>query len=101
MKRATGKKSGSRGASARKKTGRKKTASRRPAAKTRTRSRRKSANALKKRAAQGVRAASSGVKTMKRAGDKIWESLRATTTQVVGGVRDRLADDDEQTASSR
>jgi hypothetical protein len=92
-----------RGASARRKTGRKRTTSRRPVTRVKTtgRSRRKSANSLSKRAAQGVRAARSGVKTVKQAGDKIWKRLRATTTQVVEGVRDRLADDAERTTPSR
>jgi hypothetical protein len=103
-KRAAGKKSGSRSASARKKTARKKTASRRsgPKAKETARPRRKSSTTLRKRAAKGLRAAQGGVETVKQAGDKIWESLRATTTQVVEGVRDRFGEDtDRSTPSSR
>ena len=81
--------------SARKKTSRKKAVGRRSGAKVKTakRSRRKSGTPLSKRAAKGLRAARSGVSTVKRAGNKIWGRLRATTTQVVEGVRDRLGDE--------
>jgi hypothetical protein len=103
-KRAASKKSRTRRASARKKTTRKKTVSRRSSvkAKPRRRSRRKKAAAvLRQRAAKGLRAARSGVKTVKQTGGKIWESLRTTTTQVVGGVRDRLNDDAGPTTPNR
>jgi hypothetical protein len=38
---------------------------------------------------------------VKQTGGKIWESLRTTTTQVVGGVRDRLNDDAGPTTPNR
>ena len=97
-KRTAGKKSGGRGASARKKTTGKKSASRRSGSKAKkaTRPRRKSAGTLRKRAAQGLRVARGGVESVKQAGDKLWESLRSTTAQVVEGVRDRLGEDVER-----
>lgn len=97
-KRAAGKKSGGRKTSARTKTTRKKTASRRSGSKAKkaARPRRKSASTLRKRAAEGLRAARGGVETVKQAGDKLWDSLRSTTSQVVGGVRDRLGEDAER-----
>jgi hypothetical protein len=95
-KRTAGKKSGRRGASAQKKATRAKAASRRsgPKAKKATRPRGTSAATLKKRAAEGLRVARGGVETVKQAGDKLWDSLRSTTAQVVEGVKDRLGEDE-------
>jgi hypothetical protein len=97
-KRTAGKKSRGKGASAQKKATRTKAASRRsgPKAKKAARPRGTSAATLKKRAVEGLRVARGGVETVKQAGDKLWDSLRSTTAQVVEGVRDRLGEDDER-----
>ena len=100
-KRAARKKtSGRKRASAGKKATRTKAVSRRSSRKSKG-ARKKKGAALRRRAAQGLRAARGGVKSVRQAGDKIWEALRSTTAHVVEGVKDRLAEENEREARDR
>lgn len=100
-KRTGRKKSGGRKpASAGKKATRRKAVSRRSSPKTKG-ARKKKGTSLSRRAAQGLRAARGGVKSVRQAGDKIWEALRSTTAHVVEGVKDRLAEETEREARDR
>ena len=104
-KRAGKKRSGVKRASAKKRSTRK-TASRRGAKtarrgvrKTAKRGTRKTAKrgtrkaTLKRRAEQGLRAARGGINTVRQAGERTWDVLKSTTSQVVEGVRERLGED--------
>ena len=88
-KRAGKKRSRTKRASAKKRPTRK-AASRRSAKTTR---RARKTSSLKRRARQGLRAARGGLDTVRQAGERTWEVLKSTTSQVVEGVKDRLGDD--------
>jgi hypothetical protein len=92
--------SGRKRASAGKKATRTKAVSRRSSPKAKA-VRKKKGTALRRRAAQGLRAARGGVKSVRQAGDKIWEALRSTTAHVVEGVKDRLTEENEREARDR
>jgi hypothetical protein len=93
--------SGRKRASAGKKAVRRKAVSRRSSPKTKGARKKKKGTPLSRRAAQGLRAARGGVKSVRQAGDKIWEALRSTTAHVVEGVKDRLAEETEREARHR
>lgn len=57
--------------------------------------------ALKRTARKGLRAAQEGIDTVRQAGEKTWEVLKSTTTQVVEGVRDRFGDESNQAPTHR
>ena len=99
-KRTARKKTSRKRASAGKKATRTKAVSRRSSRKSKG-ARKKKGAALRRRAAQGLRAARGGVKSVRQAGDKIWEALRSTTAHVVEGVKDRLAEENEREARDR
>jgi hypothetical protein len=99
-KRKGGKKrAGAKRASARKRTSsaKKRTSSaKRPSRKTaskRAGRRTTRTTTLKRRAKQGLQAARGGLETVREAGERTWEALRSTTSQVVEGVKDRLSED--------
>jgi hypothetical protein len=77
----------------------KKRAVRKAATKRRTRAGRSKTTGtgkLKRKAAKGLRAARGGINTVRKAGEKTWEVLKSTTTQVVEGVRDKLGDESDR-----
>jgi hypothetical protein len=87
-RRAGGKKrAGSKRASAKKRTARK-AASKRSKKSSSTLTRKKTK--LKGKAQKGLRAAREGIDTVRQAGEKTWEALKSTTSQVVEGFRDKL-----------
>ena len=94
-KRSGAKRASAKRASAKKRPTRKaatrKAASRRRSPKTTKRSTR--TLALKRRAEQGLKAARGGLDTVKEAGERTWEVLKSTTSHVVEGVKERLAED--------
>jgi hypothetical protein len=95
-KRAAGKKrAGSKRASGKKKPLRKATAKRRSKTSTRTK-----AN-LKRKAQKGLRAARGGINTVRQAGERTWEVLKSTTSQVVEGVRGKLNQNPDSDATYR
>jgi hypothetical protein len=79
----------------------KKRPARKAAAKGRGRGRAAKTATLKRTARKGLRAAREGIDTVRQAGEKTWEALKSTTTQVVEGVRDRLGDESDQTTTRR
>lgn len=84
-KRTTGKKrSSAKRSSTKKRTGRK------ASSKGRTKSKARKTTTLKRTARKGLRAAKGGLETVRQAGEKTWETLKSTTSQVVEGVRDRI-----------
>jgi hypothetical protein len=95
-KRAGKKRSGARRASAKKRSTRK--AASRRGTKTAKRGARKTAKrgarkaTLKRRAKEGLRAARGGIDTVREAGERTWDVLKSTTSQVVEGVKDRLGE---------
>jgi hypothetical protein len=60
------------------------------AAKRRTKARATKTRSLKKTARKGLRAARGGIATVRQAGEKTWEALKSTTTQVVEGVKEKF-----------
>jgi hypothetical protein len=88
-KRAGKKRSGAKRASAKKRPSRK-AASKRS---TKTVKRARKTSPLKRRAEQGLKAARGGLDTVREAGERTWEVLKSTTSQMVEGVKDRLAED--------
>lgn len=48
-----------------------------------------SAPKLKRKARRGLKVAKEGLDTVREVGDKAWQALRATTTQIIDNVRDR------------
>jgi hypothetical protein len=63
--------------------------------------RRATAKSLKRRAKQGLAVAREGLDTVRQAGERTWETLKSTTSQVVEGVRDRLGEDSGSSPGSR
>ncbi len=88
-KRAGKKRRGAKRASAKKRSTRK-TASRRGTKAAKRGSRKPT---LKRRAKKGLRVAREGLDTVRQAGERTWEVLKSTTSQVVDGVRERLGED--------
>jgi hypothetical protein len=106
---AATRKSAKRAAGKKRKSAKRSSAKKRPtrktAAKGRARRRVPKAAALKRTAKRtarkGLQAAREGIDTVRQAGEKTWGVLKSTTTQVVEGVRDRLAEDSDRFPSQR
>jgi hypothetical protein len=88
-KRAGKKRSGAKRASARKRSTRK-AASRRGTKATKRGARKAT---LKRRAKKGLRVAREGLDTVRQAGERTWDVLKSTTSQVVEGVKERFGED--------
>ncbi len=88
-KRAGKKRSGAKRTTARKRSTRK-TASRRRSKVTKRGARKPT---LKRRATKGLKVAREGLDTVRQAGERTWEVLKSTTSQVVDGVRERFGED--------
>jgi hypothetical protein len=73
----------------------------RAAAKRRTKARATRTKSLKKSARRGLRAARGGIDTVRQAGEKTWEALKSTTSQVVEGVKERFGDDTDRDSTYR
>jgi hypothetical protein len=78
-----------------KRSGAKRSAKTRPARKAASKRRAKKVGAravkksnLKRKAKKGLRVAREGLDTVRQAGEKTWQVLKSTTTQVMDGVRD-------------
>jgi hypothetical protein len=63
------------------------------------------ATGLKRRAKKGLKAARGGLDTMMHAGERTWESLKSTTSNVMGGVvegvKETFAGDQHRGPTSR
>jgi hypothetical protein len=70
--------------------GKKRSSAKRSSTKKRPKSKALKTTTLKRKARQGLRAAKSGIASVRQAGEKTWETLKSTTAQVVEGVRDRI-----------
>jgi hypothetical protein len=68
----------------------KRSSAKRSSTKKRPKSKAPKTTALQRQARKGLRAAKDGIETVRQAGEKTWETLKATTAQVVEGVRDRI-----------
>lgn len=75
-----------------KRTGKKRSSAKRPSAKKRSTKKRSARKAASRSGtkARVVKAAKGSLDTMRQAGERTWETLKSTTTQVVEGVRDRI-----------
>jgi hypothetical protein len=82
-KKSTKRKAGKKRSSAKRVSGKKRKVRRTP----------KKSSDLRRRAKKGLRVARSGIDTVREAGDKAWTALKSTTSQVVGGVKDRFAEE--------
>jgi hypothetical protein len=80
-----------------KKSAARKTASRRTAKSVRGGGKKtKRAAGLKRQAEKGLQAARGGIETVRQVGDRAWETLKSTTSQVVEGVKETLSREDEE-----
>jgi hypothetical protein len=78
--------------SAKRTAGKKRRSASRAASKKRSTKKRTARKTASKRASKSsvVRAAKGGLKSVRQAGERTWETLKSTTAQVVEGVRDRI-----------
>jgi hypothetical protein len=85
-KRRTGKKKATGAKPAKRATRRKRSSTKRA---SRSRAARGAVPKLKRKARRGLGMAKEGLDTVREAGGKAWQALRATTTQIIDNVRER------------